>query len=159
MYAQQRHEDLRTMVTKSMSLAMIPSIFAVAVLLLGGSQVIIPLLGEKYAAAVGHFNVLSLAVLGMPFALNATIIAARGHSTTVVRYSAVGLVFGLAALFVIGEMGWEPWIGLGLVINTVVVGLLCTANVRREMRFPLSSLFRVVFDAAVAVRSKTGGKA
>jgi O-antigen/teichoic acid export membrane protein len=159
MYAQQRHEDLRTMVTKSMSLAMIPSILAVAVLLLGGSQVIIPLLGEKYAAAVGHFNVLSLAVLGMPFALNATIIAARGHSTTVVRYSAVGLVFGLAALFVIGEMGWEPWIGLGLMINTVVVGLLCTANVRREMRFPLSSLFRVVSDAAVAVRSKTGGKA
>jgi O-antigen/teichoic acid export membrane protein len=151
MYAQQRMEDLQVLVTKVISATLIPTIVAVVVLELGGSNVITWLLGEQYAASVGHFNVLIIAALGMPFALMSSVIAAMGHSTTVVRYSAYSVVVGMAALYAVCFAGWSWAVGLGLVVNTIVVGLLCTANVRRAVHFPLRAMLRVIADARNAI--------
>ena len=151
MYSQNRMDDLKLLVTKAISITLIPSILAIIVLELGASNVIVWLLGEQYAPAVGHFNVLILGALGMPFLLMASIIAAMGHSTVVVRYSAIGLVFGLVTLFGVGYAGWEGAIGLGIVVNALVVGVLCTNYVRRTVYFPWSDLLRAFTDVREAI--------
>lgn len=158
LYAQHREVDLQKLVTKAMSITIIPVVLALIVLELGGSSLIIPLLGQKYAAAVGHFNVLAIAALFMPFALMASVITAMGHSTVVVRYSAVGLVASLSTLFIVGLLGAEHWIGLAIVMNTAVVGILCVAYVRRHIHFPWSMMFRIVGDIKnVASAVRKGG--
>ncbi|CAN5564658.1 lipopolysaccharide biosynthesis protein [soil metagenome] len=159
LYAQHREEDLQKLVTKAMSFTIIPVVVALVVLEFGGSSLIVPLLGQKYAAAVGHFNVLILAALFMPFGLMASVITAMGHSTVVVRYSAVGLILSIATLVLVGVMGWEQWIALGLVVNTAVVGVLCVAYVRRHIHFPWSMMLRAFSDVRnVALPARKGGK-
>jgi len=157
MYSQQRTEDLQILVTKAISVTLIPTILAVVVLELGASNVIVWILGEQYAAAVGHFNVLIVGALGMPFLMMSSVIAAMGHSTTVVRYSAVGLVLSMATLFVVSYAGWEWAIGLGMVVNTLVVGLLSTAYVRKTVHFPLKAVFRAFDDVKHAVVGRLRG--
>lgn len=155
MYSQHRMADLQLLVTKAISVTLIPTVLAVVVLELGASNIIVWVLGEQYANAVGHFNVLIIGALGMPFLLMSSIITAMGHSTRVVRYSSIGLVFGLATLFGVGYMGWEGAIGLGIAINAIVVGILCTLYVRRTVDIPLSSLFRVFGDVRQAISGRS----
>lgn len=156
MYAQNRTADLQILVTKAISVTLIPTVIAMLVLELGGSSVIVPLLGEKYAAAVGHFNILTFAAIGMPFGLMSSVIAAMGHSTTVVRFSAVGLVAGMGTLFLVSELGLDSLVGLGVVVNTIVVGLLCTAYVRKSIHFPLRALTRVFTDFRSVIQRNKG---
>ncbi len=151
MYSQHRMEDLQVLITKAISVTLIPAIIAVVILELGASNVIVWLLGEQYAGAVVHFNVLILGALGMPFWLMGSVIAAMGHSTIVVRYSAVGLILSLGTLFIVGATGLEWAIGLGMVVNWFVVGALCTAYVRRSVHFPLNAMFRAVDDVKHAI--------
>jgi O-antigen/teichoic acid export membrane protein len=87
----------------------------------------------------------------MPFVLMSSVIAAMGHSTAIVRYSAIGLLVAGATLFVVGELGQPLLVGLGLVMNTLVVGVLCTMHVRREVHFPLRALTRIVDDVRSAL--------
>ncbi len=151
MYSQHRMEDLQLLVTKAISVTLIPTILAVVVLELGASNVITWILGEQYAASVGHFNVLIIGALGMPFWLMASVIAAMGRSTIVVRYSAVGVVFSIATLLAVSYAGWEWAVGFGMVVNTIVVGLLSTAYVRQTVHFPLKAVFRAFDDVKHAV--------
>jgi len=151
MYSQNRMEDLQILVTKAISVTLIPTVIVVIALELGLSQLLIPILGQKYAAAVDHFNVLSLAALGMPLVLMSSIIAAMGRSTVIVKFSAVGLLVAGSVLFVVGELGQPLLVGLGLVANTIVVGVLCTMHVKRELHFPFSSFGRIFTDVKSAV--------
>lgn len=157
MYSQHRMEDLQILITKAISVTLVPTIVVVIALELGLSQLIIPILGDKYAAAVDHFNVLTIAALGMPFLLMSSIIAAMGRSTIIVRFSAIGLLVSGGVLFIVGELGHPLLVGLGLVTNTLVVGILCTVYVRREIHFPLSALGRMYSDvrSAIARRGET----
>lgn len=159
LYSAHKHDDLRNLATKAMSITLLPCIVALIVLEAGGSNIIIPLLGPKYAAAVGHFNVLILAALGMPFVLMSSVISAMGDSTVIVRYSAIGLVISIIVQLAIGFAGLYQWVGLGLVVNTIVVGILCAAHIRRTIHFEWWDLFRIVGDARNAVRLRRGGKA
>jgi len=157
MYSQNRMEDLQVLITKAISVTLIPTIIAVVALELGLSKLIIPILGQKYAAAVDHFNVLAIAALGMPFILMSSVIAAMGRSTIIVRYSAIGLLVAGGVLFVVGQLGQPLLVGLGLVSNTLVVGILCTMHVRKELHFPLRSLGRAFGDLRNVI-SRTGVK-
>lgn len=154
MYAQHRYEDLQVVITKAISVTLIPTIIIVIAIELGLSKLIIPILGQKYAATVDHFNVLSIAALGMPFILMSSVIAAMGRSTIIVRYSAIGLLVSGGVLFVVGQLGQPLLVGLGLVTNTIVVGLLCTMHVRSELHFPLRSLGRAFTDLRNAIASR-----
>lgn len=146
LHTQGRTDDLQILITKAISFTMVPVIVAVIVLELGVSQIIIPMLGPKYAGAVTHFNVLCTAALAMPFLLMSSVLAALGKSTTIVSYSAIGLVAALGTLVLVGLLGLEAWVGLGIVVNSAVVGALCVYGVRREVPFPWSMTLRAVTD-------------
>lgn len=154
MVTQHRIDDLQVLVTKAISVTLIPTVMALVILELGGSSLIVPLLGEQYLASVSHFNILILAALGMPFTLMSSIIQAMGHSTAVVKFSAIGLIAGISTLFIVSVLGLQNYIGLGLVVNSIVVGALCTAYVRKSVHFPLKALMRTFQDVRRAVLNK-----
>ena len=158
MYTQHRMEDLQVLVTKAISVTLIPTVIAVMVLELGASNVITLLLGEQYRGAVAHFNVLILGALGMPFGLMASVVAAMGQSTAVVRYSAMGLVVSAAVLISVSVAGWEWAIGLGMATNTIVVGILTTLHVRKTVHFPARALVRMVHDVRLAIQGLNAGQ-
>lgn len=153
---QGRMGDLQVLSTKAISFTMFPVIAAVLVLELGGSSLIVPLLGKKYAAAVGHFNVLCLSALAMPFMLMSSVMAAMGHSRSIVRFSLIGLIVATAVLVLVGVVGAESWIGLGLVANSAILGYLCSSWVRREVDFPWTMTLRAVTDVQSAVATFRG---
>jgi len=146
LHTQGRTDDLRVLVTKAISITLVPVIVAVVVLELGASQFIIPILGPKFAGAVTHFNVLCIAALAMPYLLMSSVLAALGKSTAIVAYSAIGLLASVVTLLVVGVLGFESWVGLGIVVNSAVVGALCVLHVRREVPFPWSMTFRIFSD-------------
>lgn len=159
LHTQGRFDELRALVTKAISFTLIPVVIALVVLELGGSSLIVPLLGPKYAAAVGHFNVLSLSALAMPLTLMSTVMVAMGHGRVIVNYALAGLVVTTAALIVIGELGLENWVGMGLVLNTFLVGWLCVRHVQRELAFPWSQVLRAYADVRDHLRTRKGGEA
>jgi O-antigen/teichoic acid export membrane protein len=155
--SQHRDADMATLVTKAISVTLIPTIVVLAILELGGSNVLPMLFGPKFAPVVVHFNVLIIAALGMPFLLMSSILAAYGQSFLVVRYSAIGMIISVATLFAVGELGQPLLVGLALVVNAWVVGILCTIGVRSLVPFPWSSVWRSVGDFKGLVRSVRGG--
>lgn len=156
MFAAHRTEDLQILVTKVISFTLIPTLVVVAAVELGAGKLILPLLGEKYANAVTHFNVLTLAALGMPFVLMSSVVAAMGRSMIVVLCSAIGLVISGIVLFAVGFSDAPNAVGLGLVTNTIVVGILCTLYVRKTIHFPISALGRAFYDVRHEVLARLG---
>jgi len=154
--SQHRDADMRALVTKAISLTLIPTIVVLIALEMGGSYIIPMLLGPKFAPVVTHFNVLIFAALAMPFLLMSSILAAFGQSILVVRYSAIGMVLSVVTLFVIGELGQSQLVGLAIVVNAVVVGILCTIGARQFVPFPWSDVWRSVGDFKGLVRSVRG---
>lgn len=157
MHAQKRTQDLQTLVTKAVSFTLLPVIVIVAILELGASNFIITFLKPEYAAAVGHFDVLILSALIMPFGLLGSIVLAAGHSASILKYSAVGVFSSFLVLFLVGYSGEAQLIGLGLVANTLVVSILFTVHVQRELNLPLSAFSRVLPDARNMLRRFRGG--
>ena len=157
--SQGRMDELRIMTTKAISFTLIPVVVVIIVLQAGGSQLIVPLLGEKYAAAVNHFNMLALSALAMPFTMMSAVLVALGESRAIVKYTALGLVATVVTLFVLGEYGLEHLVGLGLVANTAIVGWLYVIHVQRELRFPWSQLVRAVADVRNHISGQKGGGA
>lgn len=151
MVAQRRIDDLRILATKGISFTLVPTILSVVLIQLGAGSAIVWIL-PKFGEAVGHFTVLSLAALAQPLMLMSTIMMAMGRNTDIVRFSAVAMVSSLATLIVIGYLGWEHWIGLGMVANNLIIGLLCVAFVRREIQFPWKLLLRAFADISSAVQ-------
>lgn len=156
MYAQQRMEDMQVLITKAISVTLIPTIIAIIALELGLSSIITVVLGPTYADAIAHFNVLILAGLGMPFLLMNSIIAAMGQSMAIVKYSALGLIAGACAFMFVVLMDQPLLVGVALVTNTLVMGVLSVAHVRREIHFPLRAVARVIDDVRHVILRKRG---
>lgn len=156
MYAQHRLEDMQILITKAISVTLIPTIIAIIALELGLSSIITVVLGATYADAIVHFNVLIIAGLGMPFLLMNSIIAAMGQSMAIVKYSAIGLIAGAVAFAVVVLLDQPLLVGAALVTNTLVMGALSLTHVRREIHFPISAMARVIDDVRQAVRRRGG---
>lgn len=152
MYSQGRVQDLQTLVAKSVSFTLIPIVFIVAALELGASNLIIVLFrlvsnNSDYALVVDHFNVLIISALFMPLGLLGTIILAVGQSSVILRYSAIGTAVSMVVLIAVGLSGQAHLVGLGLVANIVLVGVLFLLHVRRILDIPYSAFLRVIPDA------------
>lgn len=152
MFAQRRIEDLQTLVTKAVSFTLLPVIVIVAILELGASNLIITFLKPEYAAAVGHFDVLTLSALIMPFGLLGTIILAMGQSASILRYSSIGVVSSFAVLILVGYAEQPGLVGLGLVANTLIVSLFYTVHVKKSLDLPMRAFSRVLPDARNLLR-------
>jgi O-antigen/teichoic acid export membrane protein len=158
MFSQNRMSDLQILITKAISFTLLPTLVAVVVLELGLGEFLIDMLLPQYHEVVGHFNVLTIAALAMPFGLMAGVIQAMGRSTPLLVYSAMSVVASMAVLFIVGYSGNPDWIGLGLVTFTVVSGALYMNHVRKEIHIPLKALTRALDDVRVSLSGRMKGK-
>lgn len=159
MYSQDRMSDLQVLITKAISFTLLPTLVAVIALESGLGSFLINLLLPQYNAVIGHFNVLTLAALAMPFGLMAGVIQAMGRSSALVLYSAVSVAASMIVLVLVGYSGAPQWIGLGLVTFTVVSGALYMNHVRKEIHIPMRALARALDDVRHGIARLLGGKA
>lgn len=158
MYSQDRMSDLQILITKAISFTLIPTIIAVVALEAGLGSFLINVLVPQYSAVIGHFNVLTIAALAMPFGLMAGIIQAMGRSSALVIYSAISVAVSMAVLFTVGYLGKAEWVGLGLVSFTVVAGMLYMNHVRKEIHVPARALLRALDDVKHSLAGRFGSK-
>jgi O-antigen/teichoic acid export membrane protein len=154
MYSQQRMADIQVLITKAISFTLVPTVIAVIALEAGLGEFLIGYLLPKYRAVVGHFNVLTLAALAMPFGLMASIIQAMGRSTALLIYSGISVMLSMAVLVLVGYMGNPQLIGLGLVTFTVVSAALFMNDVTKQIHVPLHALTRAIDDMGQALSSR-----
>lgn len=158
MYGQNRMSDLQILITKAISFTLIPTVIAVLALEAGLGSFLINLLVPQYSAVIGHFNVLTIAALAMPFGLMAGVIQAMGRSSALVLYSVISVAVSMIVLFAVGYMGNADWIGLGLVAYTFVAGALYMNHVRKEIHVPARAVLRAFDDALVMVHARRRGQ-
>jgi O-antigen/teichoic acid export membrane protein len=158
MFSQNRMSDLQVLITKAISFTLLPTVMAVVALEAGLGGYLINLLLPQYNAVVGHFNVLTIAALAMPFGLMAGVIQAMGRSTALVWYSGISVAASMLVLFAVGYANAPKWIGLGLVTFTVVSGTLYMNHVRKEIHIPLRALARALDDVRNGLEKLKGGR-
>jgi O-antigen/teichoic acid export membrane protein len=118
-------KGLNDLMTKSISFMLI---FFVALILffeLGFAEIFINfLLPEKYSLALGHFNILILGSLFLPFLMLATVITASGKPKLVLLFVAISVFVWFIAFVIIGYIGNEEYISIAMVVYLTTLGLL-----------------------------------
>jgi hypothetical protein len=74
----------------------------------------------------------------------------------IVKYSALGLIAGACAFMFVVLMDQPLLVGVALVTNTLVMGALSVAHVRREIHFPIRAVARVIDDVRHVILRKRG---
>lgn len=150
-------EGLLALITKSVSFMFAAFLFAVIVLELGLSEILIThLLPDKYNAAVGYFNLLLLAGLAIPFMTMSLVIYAEAKPTLVLVISIISVVFFGIAFYIVGQLQLENLIPLGLIIFNIIYGFLCFGYVIKKYKFPLKMIFRAFWDTTNFLKNKFG---
>ncbi len=140
-------EQLRVLVAKTMSVMLVGMGILVLILELGGAEwVLRPLLVSEYEGAISYFRLLALGGLGIPFAVLGSAILALGHSRRILAHIAIATALGVGTLVVVGLMGAVSMAPMGMVVYTLMLGLLNGSFIRAYFRLPWRELFRAVAD-------------
>ncbi|MFC2131837.1 lipopolysaccharide biosynthesis protein, partial [Bacteroidota bacterium] len=95
-------KGLNDLMTKSVSFLLFAFIIAVLILEFGLSEFIITsFLPANYHSAVGQFNLLLIAALGMPFLMLYTVITAMGKPQIVMNFAAISVVCAILSLYIV----------------------------------------------------------
>jgi O-antigen/teichoic acid export membrane protein len=147
-------EELRTLLAKTLSLTFLCIAGIVLVLEIGGADVVLaPLLVAEYERAIPLFKLLAVGALGIPFAVLGPAILALGRSEQVLVHIAAAALLGMGALVLVGLLGSPLWVGLGMVVYTLVLGMLNAGFVYRFFGLSWRELFRGIGDIQGFVRS------
>jgi O-antigen/teichoic acid export membrane protein len=141
------YNALNDIITKSVSFLLVAFTIIVIILELGGSEFLIKLfLPESYHAAIGQFNLLLIAAIGMPFLLLYTTITALGKPQVVMVFAGISLIFSVISLYVVSVLGRADLIPLGLIVYIFVNAISGMIYMSRNYGFNLKSIFRAVGD-------------
>ncbi len=145
--AEGAHQELRTLVSKVLSLTLLGIGVCVVLLEAGLAELVLkPLLVAEYESAIAYFQLLSLGALGIPFAVLGSAILALGRSRRVLANIAAATALGGAVLGIVGVFGAVTLVPLGMVVYTLSLGALNFAFVRRYFQVSWRELFRAVGD-------------
>ena len=140
-------KSINDLLTKSVSFLLLAFIVAVGFCWLGFSEFFIKLfLPEKYFAAIGQFNLLTLGALALPFVIISTVINAERKPHIVLKYVFIAVIFSLIGLFWVGESGNQSLIPLGLIIYYSISGAFLYAYSFKHYSFKPRQIFRAVAD-------------
>ncbi|MGA2297620.1 MAG: oligosaccharide flippase family protein [FCB group bacterium] len=141
------HKGLNDLMTKSVSFLFVGFLFIIIILELGLSKVLITaFLPIKYHLAIGQFNLLIIASLGLPFVVLSSIINAAEKPLKVFQYVFVSLIFSMLTFYLIGISGKPNLIPLGYMVYLTILGFLCFYYVNRNFQFKIVQVFRAFID-------------
>ena len=142
------YKSLNDLMTKSVSFLFVGFLFIIIILELGLSKFLITaFLPLKYHIAIGQFNLLIIASLGLPFVVLSSIINAAEKPMKVFQYVFVSLIFSLITFYLIGISGNPNLIPLGYMVYLTILGFLCFYYVNRNFQFKIVQVFRAFKDS------------
>ncbi|MDQ1265109.1 MAG: hypothetical protein QG635_259, partial [Bacteroidota bacterium] len=147
--------ELHALMTKAVSFMLI--IFGISALFLelGFSKYLITLLlPYKYTEAVGFFNLLIIAALGIPFVTISLVITADGKPEKVLQFIIVGVISSFAAFYAIGIFQLKSLIPVGIIVYYFVCSVLFFIYLNRRYGFKFKHLFRAVPDTMSFIRAR-----
>jgi len=144
---------LHTVASKAMSVLFVAYV-AGYLMLLGGGSMLGVVLGQRYGAAIGQLQLMSLASLAMPLAVVGIILVAAGYSAVHARITALAALAALACFVGSGVAGNAQLFPFGVVAYYAVLGIGdWRAVVRRGIvQLRVLDLGRSIPDAASFIR-------
>ncbi|MFA6571442.1 MAG: oligosaccharide flippase family protein [Bacteroidota bacterium] len=141
------YKGLNDLMTKSVSFLFVSFIIIVIILESGVSNFLITaFLPVKYHLAVGQFNLLILASVGLPFVVLSSIINAAEKPLKLFVFILTAFVFSVITFYLVGISGNQNLIPLGQIAYILILGSLCFLYIKRNFGFKISQLFRSVND-------------
>ncbi len=145
---------LNDLMTKAVSFLLLAFIFIVVVLELGFSEFIITsFLPASYHGAIGQFNLLLIAAIGMPFLMLFSIITALGKPQVALYSALVSVFFSTATLYIVAVNGSTSLIPLGLIVYIFVNASIALIFMNRKYNFHFKSVFRAFSDTKYFIQS------
>jgi len=145
--AERREEELLAFISKTLSFTLMTMIAAVLFFWFGGAELLVRvLLPAKFSAAMGYFLLLVLVAPLLPFEMLKTVVIAYGAMRELLLYIVLGGLAGIGTTALVGVLGAEHLVPLGVVAYNAVFGGLCFFFMRSRLNFPLHLLWRAIPD-------------
>lgn len=143
---ERKDEEFTAVLTKGVSYLFLAYVAAVVVLELGGTTLLVSILGGKYVNVTGQFNTMVLAALFLPFASLYSVLLAENRNVLMLLYVCIGTVCG-AAVFILSGILRQQWMfPLGIVVYNAVVAMLLYGAVKSRLGLRISMFFRAIPD-------------
>ncbi|ROL61302.1 hypothetical protein D9V86_06445 [Bacteroidetes/Chlorobi group bacterium ChocPot_Mid] len=145
---------LNDLMTKAVSFLLLAFIFIIAILELGLSEFVIKaFLPATYHGAIGQFNLLLLAAVGMPFLMLFSIITALGKPQVALYSAIISVIISSATLVIIAYLGRTDLIPFGLITYVFINAILALFYMRKNYNFQLRSILRAFPDTAFYIKN------
>ncbi len=151
--AADKRDQIIVVFSKAISFLVMFSVVAFLVLELGGTQIIVKILGPKYVAAASQFNVMMFAALVLPLFILQSVDLALHKVWKLLGIVCASAGVGIVTFLITGTMHSESLISLGVVTYSVTFAALLVISVRADLHFKISQLFRTIPDALALLRS------
>ena len=146
---------LKSMLTKAISMMLFVFIFLIIVLNLGLTDFIINGFGlTKYISAINIFNILILSALFVPLVLITPIMNAMNQHKLVLKYVFFSVIASMISFVVIGKYLSLEFMGLGLFVYNVVLGVWSYIYIRNSLGIRFKDLFRSYSDILNFINKK-----
>lgn len=150
---------LKDTLTKGVSFMLVAFLAIIIPMQLGLSSFLIKtFLTQKYIAAIGQFNLLSLAALFLPFYLYSSLLIAEKKTVLLLKYVIFSIIVFIGAFYVVGKIGNPSLIPMAYIFYTCALGMTSTYYYSKTYGYKFSEVFRFVTDLNNFVKDKVGKK-
>lgn len=140
-------KGLNDLMTKSISFMFFIFLALILFFELGFAKIVIDmLLPVKYAYALGHFNILILSSIFLPFLMLGSVITASGKPKIVLLFVAISVVVWITSFLIIGYIGNPEYISIAMLLYLLTLGLLILIYSSSKFNIKPIELFRAFKD-------------
>jgi O-antigen/teichoic acid export membrane protein len=147
-------QEFTTMVTKGISYVLLSYVALIAVLELGGTSILVSLLGGKYTHVGAQLNVMILAAVFLPFSALYAVLLAEHRNVLMLRHVLVATLAGLAVFVVCGTLQLQSLFPLGVVLYNAVLAALLYFSVRKGLNLRAGMFLRAIPDVYNFLRNR-----
>jgi len=135
------------LITKSISFSFFSFVALILFFELGFANIVIDiLLPERYSFALGHFKILILSSLFLPFLMLTSIITASGKPDTVLLFVVISLIVWIIVFLLIGYTGESDYISLAMLSYLCTLGALSIFYTKYKFKIRTKDFFRAFKD-------------
>lgn len=146
LYNSGQHAQYQNVLSKALSFTWIPTIIVVFILISGGTEIIVSILGVKYLSASNQFNILVLGAFFLPLTVLSSVLIGVGAVTTLLKYVLVSALLGLSVSFYIGFTHRFDFFALGTITYLATLAISELYFIIKKMNFRWVLLFRAIPD-------------
>ncbi|MFM8473575.1 MAG: lipopolysaccharide biosynthesis protein, partial [Candidatus Kapaibacterium sp.] len=151
---QGKDEEFKAVLSKGISYLFLSYVAAVIVLELGGTQILVSLLGGKYVNVAGQFNVMVLAALFLPFTSLYSVLLAENRNLRMLVFVSIATVCATAVFAVSGMLRQQWLFPMGIVTYNAIIAVALYGAVRHRLGLRVTMFLRAVPDVLNYLRHR-----